>query len=118
MYQGGRCLLLLSSTTFIQKSKSQDSEHMVDVRQSIAAHSCCAKCAECLKVCLAALLAHVGGFVPAKSLTLSPCDAIFVRMGARDSIVSGQVSQFLPARDAFLLISLFYKVNMSTAEDP
>lgn len=44
-----------------------------------------------MQVCLAALLAHVGAFVTAKSLTLSPCDAIFVRMGARDSIVSGQV---------------------------
>jgi DNA mismatch repair ATPase MutS len=35
--------------------------------------------------------------VPAKSLELTPADAIFVRMGARDSIVSGQVSSQLLA---------------------
>ena len=43
------------------------------------------------QVCLAAVLAHAGCYVPAKSLRLTPVDAIFVRMGARDSIVSGQV---------------------------
>ena len=42
-------------------------------------------------MCLAALLAHVGAWVPAKSLELTPVDAIFVRTGARDSIISGQV---------------------------
>lgn len=45
----------------------------------------------CCQVCLAALLAHVGALVPAKSLVMTPVDAIFVRMGARDSIISGQV---------------------------
>ncbi len=44
-----------------------------------------------LQVCLATQLAHLGSYVPAKSLNLTPADAIFVRMGARDSIVSGQV---------------------------
>lgn len=43
------------------------------------------------QVCLAALLAHVGAWVPAKEFWMSPVDAIFVRMGARDAIMSGQV---------------------------
>ena len=32
---------------------------------------------------LLALAVQVGGFVPAESLTLTPVDAIFVRMGAK-----------------------------------
>ena len=43
------------------------------------------------QVCLAALLAQAGAWVPAESLELTPVDAIFVRMGARDAIMSGQV---------------------------
>ena len=45
-----------------------------------------------MQVCLATQLAHLGSWVPAKSMELTPADAIFVRMGARDSIVQGQVS--------------------------
>ena len=43
------------------------------------------------QVCLATLLAQAGAWVPAESLVLTPVDAIFVRMGARDAIMSGQV---------------------------
>lgn len=43
------------------------------------------------QVCLAALLAQAGAWVPAETLELTPVDAIFVRMGARDAIMSGQV---------------------------
>ncbi|EIE20176.1 hypothetical protein COCSUDRAFT_18682, partial [Coccomyxa subellipsoidea C-169] len=46
------------------------------------------------QVCLAALMAQVGAWVPAVSLELTPVDAIFVRMGARDAIMTGQ-STFL-----------------------
>ena len=42
------------------------------------------------QVCLATILAQVGAHVPAKSLSLTPVDAVFVRMGARDSILTGQ----------------------------
>jgi DNA mismatch repair protein MSH6 len=41
-------------------------------------------------LCLTALLAQVGSWVPATSCYLSPCDAFFVRMGARDRIMAGQ----------------------------
>ena len=54
------------------------------------------------QVCLAALLAQAGAWVPAESLELTPVDAIFVRMGARDAIMSGQVRR---------LASLFLKVS-------
>ena len=46
------------------------------------------------QVCLATLLAQAGAWVPAESLELTPVDAIFVRMGARDAIMSGQVLCF------------------------
>lgn len=36
-----------------------------------------------VQVCLAAVMAQVGAWVPAESLTLSPVDAAFVRMGAK-----------------------------------
>ena len=47
------------------------------------------------QVCLAAIMAQVGACVPAASLELTPVDRIFVRMGARDNIVTGQVSALL-----------------------
>ncbi|KAL0028206.1 hypothetical protein WJX79_001719 [Trebouxia sp. C0005] len=47
------------------------------------------------QVCLAALMAQVGAWVPADSLTLTPVDAIFVRMGAKDDVMSGQSTFFV-----------------------
>lgn len=52
---------------------------------------CAGKSTMLRQVCLAALLAQAGAWVPADSLELTPVDAIFVRMGARDAIMSGQV---------------------------
>ena len=48
-----------------------------------------------LQVCLAALMAQAGAWVPATSLVLTPVDAIFVRMGARDAILLGQSTFFV-----------------------
>ncbi|XP_010259327.1 PREDICTED: DNA mismatch repair protein MSH6 isoform X2 [Nelumbo nucifera] len=42
------------------------------------------------QVCLAVILAQLGADVPAESFELSPVDRIFVRMGAKDHIMSGQ----------------------------
>lgn len=47
------------------------------------------------QVCLAAVMAQVGAWVPAESMQLSLVDALFVRSGARDAIMSGQVSHHL-----------------------
>ncbi|KAK4418061.1 DNA mismatch repair protein MSH6 [Sesamum alatum] len=46
------------------------------------------------QVCLAVILAQIGADVPAESFSLSPVDQIFVRMGAKDHIMSGH-STFL-----------------------
>uniref|UniRef100_K3ZQ28 DNA mismatch repair protein n=1 Tax=Setaria italica TaxID=4555 RepID=K3ZQ28_SETIT len=46
------------------------------------------------QVCLTIILAQIGADVPAENLELSLVDRIFVRMGARDHIMSGQ-STFL-----------------------
>ncbi|KAK1294157.1 DNA mismatch repair protein MSH6 [Acorus calamus] len=42
------------------------------------------------QVCLAVILAQLGADVPAESFELSPVDRIFVRMGARDHIMTCQ----------------------------
>ncbi len=47
------------------------------------------------QVCLAAVAAQIGAWVPAESLELTPTDAVFVRMGARDRIMLGQSTFFV-----------------------
>jgi DNA mismatch repair protein MSH6 len=44
---------------------------------------------------LAAVAAQIGAWVPAESLELTPTDAVFVRMGARDRIMLGQSTFFV-----------------------
>ncbi|KAL3677727.1 hypothetical protein R1sor_020683 [Riccia sorocarpa] len=46
------------------------------------------------QVCLAVILAQVGAYVPAEHFELTPVDKMFVRMGAKDHIMTGQ-STFL-----------------------
>ncbi|CAI5493665.1 unnamed protein product [Closterium sp. Naga37s-1] len=46
------------------------------------------------QTCLAVILAQLGAHVPAESLSLSPVDRVFVRMGARDHIMAAR-STFL-----------------------
>jgi DNA mismatch repair protein MutS len=36
------------------------------------------------------IMAHIGSFVPAKSATIGPIDAIFTRIGAADNVAGGQ----------------------------
>ena len=60
-----------------------------------------------VQVCLAAVMAQVGAWVPAQSLELTPADALFVRSGARDAIMSGQVRvlvRFLGFEDALTFL--------------
>ena len=42
------------------------------------------------QVALIALMAHIGSFVPAREANISLCDRIFTRIGASDSLASGQ----------------------------
>lgn len=41
-------------------------------------------------IALAVMLAHIGTYVPADSMTLTPVDRIFTRLGANDDILSGK----------------------------
>jgi DNA mismatch repair protein MSH6 len=47
------------------------------------------------QVCLATIAAQIGAWIPAQSMTLSPVDAVFVRMGAKDHIMLGQSTFFI-----------------------
>lgn len=52
------------------------------------------------QVGLLAILAHMGCGVPAKSLTFSPCDRIFARLGASDDMLEGQSTFMVEMREA------------------
>ena len=43
---------------------------------------------------LLVVLAQMGSFVPAQSASLTPCDAVFTRMGSSDSILEGRSTFF------------------------
>lgn len=47
------------------------------------------------QVCLATVAAQIGAWIPAEEMRLSPVDAIFVRMGAKDHIMLGQSTFFV-----------------------
>eukprot|EP00879_Flechtneria_rotunda_P010892 GHRR01011382.1.p1 GENE.GHRR01011382.1~~GHRR01011382.1.p1 ORF type:complete len:1038 (+),score=487.25 GHRR01011382.1:2036-5149(+) len=57
------------------------------------------------QVCLAAVLAQVGALVPAESLELTPMDGCFVRMGARDAILSGQSTFYIEMAETAAMLS-------------
>lgn len=56
------------------------------------------------QVCLATLLAQVGGRVPAAQLELTPADALYVRMGAKDRIMAGQSTFFVELSEAAAML--------------
>eukprot|EP00210_Caulerpa_lentillifera_P006645 g6348.t1 len=51
------------------------------------------------QVCLATILAQMGALVPAESMELTPVDSIFVRMGAKDHIISGKSTFYVELSD-------------------
>ncbi|KAK4509250.1 Histone deacetylase hda1 [Mucor velutinosus] len=42
------------------------------------------------QTCVAIIMAQLGGYVPARSCRLTPCDRIYTRIGANDNIMGGQ----------------------------
>lgn len=42
------------------------------------------------QTCVAVIMAQLGGYVPAKSCTMTACDRIYTRIGADDNIMRGQ----------------------------
>jgi DNA mismatch repair protein MSH6 len=57
------------------------------------------------QVCLAAVAAQIGAWVPAEALELTPTDAVFVRMGARDRIMLGQSTFFVELSETAAALS-------------
>ena len=55
--------------------------------------------------CVAALLAHVGCYVPAAALSLSPVDTIFTRLGSYDRIMAGESTFFVECAEAAHILS-------------
>ncbi|CAJ0960602.1 unnamed protein product, partial [Mesorhabditis belari] len=51
-----------------------------------------------------AVLAHMGSFVPAESMRLTPVDRIFTRIGANDRIVAGQSTFFVELQETRLVL--------------
>lgn len=49
--------------------------------------------------------AQVGALVPAESLELTPMDGCFVRMGARDAILSGQSTFYIEMAETAAMLS-------------
>ncbi|KRX84160.1 DNA mismatch repair protein Msh6 [Trichinella sp. T6] len=50
------------------------------------------------------VLAQIGSYVPARNFTLSPVDCIFTRIGARDSLITGQSTLFVELRETSAIL--------------
>ncbi|KRY50682.1 DNA mismatch repair protein Msh6 [Trichinella britovi] len=50
------------------------------------------------------VLAQIGSYVPARNFTLSPVDRIFTRIGARDSLITGQSTLFVELRETSAIL--------------
>lgn len=53
---------------------------------------------------LASILAHLGAFVPAQSLIISPVDQVFTRIGASDSLLEMQSSFLVEMSEATVIL--------------
>lgn len=56
------------------------------------------------QTCIAVIMAQLGAYVPAESMTLTPVDRIFTRIGANDNIVAGR-STFMVELKVQLIVS-------------
>lgn len=57
------------------------------------------------QTCMAAIVAHLGAYVPAESLTLTPVDRVFTRVGASDRILAGQSTFFVELAETATILS-------------
>lgn len=51
------------------------------------------------QVCIVAIMAQIGCFVPCQSCKMTPIDRIFTRVGARDSIIAGKSTFFVEVEE-------------------
>ena len=56
-------------------------------------------------VALAVMLAHIGTYVPAVSMTLTPVDRIFTRLGASDDLLSGKSTFYCEMEETKTILS-------------
>ncbi|KJH43320.1 MutS domain V protein [Dictyocaulus viviparus] len=56
------------------------------------------------QVAVLSVLAHMGSFVPARSMRLSPVDRIFTRIGASDRLVCGQSTFFIELQETQVIL--------------
>nr|CDJ85851.1 DNA mismatch repair protein MutS domain containing protein [Haemonchus contortus] len=56
------------------------------------------------QVAVLTVLAHMGSFVPARSMKLSPVDRIFTRIGANDRLICGQSTFFVELRETLVIL--------------
>lgn len=61
--------------------------------------------ADALHVCGVPPVLQVGALVPAESLELTPMDGCFVRMGARDAILSGQSTFYIEMAETAAMLA-------------
>lgn len=78
----------ISSEPFIPNSTQLQADH-TEIKL-ITGPNMAGKSTYLRQVALIALMAQIGSFVPAESLTMSPFDRIFTRVGASDNLVKGQ----------------------------
>lgn len=57
------------------------------------------------QTCIAVILAQIGCYVPAESLTLTPVDRIFTRLGASDRILEGKSTFYVEMEETRNIIS-------------
>ncbi len=57
------------------------------------------------QTCMAAIVAHLGAYVPAEALKLTPVDRVFTRVGASDRILAGQSTFFVELAETATILS-------------
>lgn len=57
------------------------------------------------QTCIAVIMAQIGCFVPAESVTLTPVDRIFTRIGASDRILEGKSTFYVEMEETRNIIS-------------
>lgn len=65
------------------------------------------------QTCMAVILAQIGCYVPAESMTLTPVDRIFTRIGASDRILEGKSTFYVEMEETKNIIQ--FATNKSLA---
>ena len=69
------------------------------------------------QTCLAVVLAQIGCFVPAESMTLTPFDRVFTRIGASDRILEGKSTFFVEMEETASVIKQATKHSLAIIDE-